>query len=656
MGEMGNLGYLISVIGMCLAIALLLGGLLTYFWLRSSFRRMNASSEQSWLSRLRQTEQDRDSRIAKLTSEVDEHRHQVPTMERSLAERSDIINALESTIESHKVTIKTLEHKLKATIGGLETSNVDVKKLTKLQGDLEISRYETGNLNRELEQLRTRHNEANARAVSIQEELDSVSEANLQQQTLFDDQAGSANHDNEKLDASEQRVTKLRQELSSLGSRYTRLEQKHVSTAAQLEGASNKLKEVKSDSSKFGAREQKLNDRLNEQSIELDSLRVQAQQTNEQLQKFREQGEHAVDLKQQVDRLGEESGEYDSRLAQAEVRKNELEQTLRSRTESLTQVESNYSELTSKCVELEAANAQSTERYQTLNQELEGARLRAREAREEFTEWRSQAQQLENNIHAHEAAAKESKQQTEHWHSEHDTLKAQYSNQTLLAEEALRDLQKLRHELADAKRDAQAGHNKQSEMQQRLEDNERVTSSEMRQYKIQITELEQRVASANQAAEEIVILRRTLEQRDSEFALEHQECNEQRELVGDWRARFETLKNEHDRILALPKITTARKTTRKKPAPVSTTAFEKPDWLLDEVPSEKDDLKKMWGVGPVMEKTMNGLGIYLFRQVASLTEKDIDWVASHINTFPDRINRDNWAGQAAKLRKEKYGC
>ncbi len=55
-----------------------------------------------------------------------------------------------------------------------------------------------------------------------------------------------------------------------------------------------------------------------------------------------------------------------------------------------------------------------------------------------------------------------------------------------------------------------------------------------------------------------------------------------------------------------------------------------------------------------MEKTMNGLGIYLFKQVASLTNSDIEWVTSHINTFPDRIKRDDWVGQAKQLQKEKY--
>jgi len=80
-----------------------------------------------------------------------------------------------------------------------------------------------------------------------------------------------------------------------------------------------------------------------------------------------------------------------------------------------------------------------------------------------------------------------------------------------------------------------------------------------------------------------------------------------------------------------------------------------PKWLLAKRPDDVDDLKKIYGVGPVMEKTLNKLGIYLFRQVAALRKKDVEWVASHINTFPDRINRDDWVGQATELRREKYG-
>jgi len=52
---------------------------------------------------------------------------------------------------------------------------------------------------------------------------------------------------------------------------------------------------------------------------------------------------------------------------------------------------------------------------------------------------------------------------------------------------------------------------------------------------------------------------------------------------------------------------------------------------------------------------MNELGVYHFRQVAVWKRRDIDWISSHIDAFPDRIERDAWVAQAEKLHREKYG-
>lgn len=84
-------------------------------------------------------------------------------------------------------------------------------------------------------------------------------------------------------------------------------------------------------------------------------------------------------------------------------------------------------------------------------------------------------------------------------------------------------------------------------------------------------------------------------------------------------------------------------------------ARDRPSWLLDEAPppGERDDLKKIRGVGPVLEKTMNRLGIWRYAQLARLGPADVRWLAEHINTFPDRITRDRWVEQAGRLHREK---
>jgi small subunit ribosomal protein S2 len=61
-----------------------------------------------------------------------------------------------------------------------------------------------------------------------------------------------------------------------------------------------------------------------------------------------------------------------------------------------------------------------------------------------------------------------------------------------------------------------------------------------------------------------------------------------------------------------------------------------------------DDLKKISGVGPVLEKKLNALGVTQFEQIANLSDEDIEKIDTALN-FKGRISRDDWVGQAKAL-------
>lgn len=69
----------------------------------------------------------------------------------------------------------------------------------------------------------------------------------------------------------------------------------------------------------------------------------------------------------------------------------------------------------------------------------------------------------------------------------------------------------------------------------------------------------------------------------------------------------------------------------------------------------KDDLKKIHGIGPVIERVLNRMGMYTFLQIAQMDQTDIVRVADKLNTFPDRIVRDNWIEGAKQQHYLKYG-
>ena len=67
---------------------------------------------------------------------------------------------------------------------------------------------------------------------------------------------------------------------------------------------------------------------------------------------------------------------------------------------------------------------------------------------------------------------------------------------------------------------------------------------------------------------------------------------------------------------------------------------------LFDAPAERDDLKRISGIGPVMERHLNELGVVSFAQLASFDDDDIARVDAALTDFRGRIVRDDWVGQA----------
>ena len=77
------------------------------------------------------------------------------------------------------------------------------------------------------------------------------------------------------------------------------------------------------------------------------------------------------------------------------------------------------------------------------------------------------------------------------------------------------------------------------------------------------------------------------------------------------------------------------------------TAGERPPMVTID-PAAHDDLKRVKGIGPKNEDALNELGIYTFKQIAEWTPENVDWVEDFLS-FPGRIERENWIGQAKLL-------
>ncbi len=78
------------------------------------------------------------------------------------------------------------------------------------------------------------------------------------------------------------------------------------------------------------------------------------------------------------------------------------------------------------------------------------------------------------------------------------------------------------------------------------------------------------------------------------------------------------------------------------------TTMARPAALAAPRNSVPDDLQRIRGIGRRIEHRLNALGIFHFGQIAAWTPAEMRWMAQRL-AFPERIERDDWIGQAIIL-------
>ena len=83
---------------------------------------------------------------------------------------------------------------------------------------------------------------------------------------------------------------------------------------------------------------------------------------------------------------------------------------------------------------------------------------------------------------------------------------------------------------------------------------------------------------------------------------------------------------------------------------VRSEAYQNADAGQSKVPRSgaPDDLKRIRGIGVLIEKKLNSMGVAAYEQIANWTAADIDRVSQSLD-FKGRIERENWIEQARIL-------
>ena len=92
---------------------------------------------------------------------------------------------------------------------------------------------------------------------------------------------------------------------------------------------------------------------------------------------------------------------------------------------------------------------------------------------------------------------------------------------------------------------------------------------------------------------------------------------------------------------------------RPAPAPADKAPRQQPQALGSNPDLDRDDLKRITGIGPKLERLLNANGIVSFRQIAEWQDADIQAMDKLLPAFHGRIRRDDWIEQARRLRDTK---
>lgn len=121
--------------------------------------------------------------------------------------------------------------------------------------------------------------------------------------------------------------------------------------------------------------------------------------------------------------------------------------------------------------------------------------------------------------------------------------------------------------------------------------------------------------------------------------------------VAHW---FLCCRNKEDAVITVEEQSDASEISKTSPAaaasaPAAIAIDErwKPQGFSSK-PDQADDLKRIKGVGSVIEGTLNELGIYQFEQIIAWTSDNVSWVENFL-AFPGRIEREGWIEQSKTL-------
>ena len=161
---------------------------------------------------------------------------------------------------------------------------------------------------------------------------------------------------------------------------------------------------------------------------------------------------------------------------------------------------------------------------------------------------------------------------------------------------------------------------------------------------ISLLELDARPSSRESSEDLRRELRLAVTERDqAKESLRHAETRGER-----LRTELEVLHGIHERMLDDIEKLKARLSEAELELKTSGES-RPPAWVMVQPYGPRDDLQRLQGVDPILERTLNRLGIYHFHQIARFETSDVEWLVEHIEGVPEHTIRDSWIADASRM-------
>jgi len=79
----------------------------------------------------------------------------------------------------------------------------------------------------------------------------------------------------------------------------------------------------------------------------------------------------------------------------------------------------------------------------------------------------------------------------------------------------------------------------------------------------------------------------------------------------------------------------------------------RPNTLAGPRDGRQDNLRKIRGIGPKLEKLLNEMGFWHYDQIAGWSAEEAAWVDANLEGVKGRVTRDEWVRQASELAAAK---